>query len=89
MKLKVLMMQNPDEVFRDMVRLPEQWRIDTKGRPIPEGFICKLQSGTKSVLVAVRGTLITTPTIQSTRRRERRFPQSLGKNRIFAFAGFG
>ena len=43
------------DIYRDIARVPELYRIDSAGKPIPEGRICKVTVGTKSVLLSLRG----------------------------------
>jgi hypothetical protein len=44
-----------EEVYRDIVRVPESDRVDSHGRPIEEGRICKIKTGSKETYVIVRG----------------------------------
>lgn len=53
MKLTVHQLAKPD-VYRDLVRIPEIHRVDSKGK-VPEGRVCKLTANGKSLLVSVRG----------------------------------
>jgi len=48
-------MQKPDEVYRDMARVPEMHRIDAKGKPISEGCICYVKAGGRRILLSLRG----------------------------------
>ena len=43
------------DVYKDMARIPEAFRIDETGQTVPEGTICKVSAGGKSVLLALRG----------------------------------
>lgn len=64
-KLTVGIMQKPDEVYKDMARVPEIYRIDIRGLLIPEGRICKVTTGGRSVLLSLRGNAFdSSPTIQ-------------------------
>jgi hypothetical protein len=44
-----------EEVYRDIVRIPENARLDSAGKKIDEGRICKIKSGSKTAYVIVRG----------------------------------
>lgn len=44
-----------EEVYRDIVRIPEAVRLDEAGGTIDEGQICKIKSGRKTAYVIVRG----------------------------------
>jgi len=44
-----------DEVYKDMARIPEEYRKDHNGRTIPEGRICKLKADSFSTLLSLRG----------------------------------
>jgi len=44
-----------EEVYRDIVRVPESDRVDSHGQPIEEGRICKIKTGSKETYVIVRG----------------------------------
>lgn len=43
------------DVYKDLARIPEKYRIDHKGEPIPEGRICKVTVSGESVLLSLRG----------------------------------
>ena len=43
------------DVYKDIVRIPEAYRLDHKGKRIDEGAICKVAAATKSDLKIVRG----------------------------------
>jgi hypothetical protein len=43
------------DIYRDIARVPELYRIDSAGKEIPEGRICKVTVGAKSVLLSLRG----------------------------------
>ncbi len=44
------------DVYKDIARIPEVFRIDDKGQTIPEGTVCRVSApGGKSVLLALRG----------------------------------
>jgi hypothetical protein len=43
------------DIYRDIARVPELYRIDSAGKAIPEGRICKVTVGAKSVLLSLRG----------------------------------
>ena len=53
-KLTIHQLAKP-EVYKDLVRIPEIYRLDSKGKTIPEGAVCKITAKGKSVLVSVRG----------------------------------
>lgn len=44
-----------EDVFRDLVRIPEAQRLDRRERPIENGAICKITVRDKSILATVRG----------------------------------
>jgi hypothetical protein len=45
-----------EDVYKDLVRIPEIHRTDSKGIKIPEGTVCKLTvTASKSKLVCMRG----------------------------------
>jgi len=72
-KLAVRMMQNPDEVYRDIARVPEIHRIDVNRRPIPEGQICKVSTGGNSIRLSLRGNVLdSNPAIQIDERTRKR-----------------
>jgi hypothetical protein len=43
------------DVYKDMVRIPETYRVDFHQKPIKEGRVCKLSVDGVSHLVVVRG----------------------------------
>lgn len=43
------------DVYKDMARIPEKHRRDEKGKPIPEGRICRVRVGKRGILVSLRG----------------------------------
>lgn len=54
MKLRVHQAAKED-VYRDIVRIPEQYRLDAKGKIVPEGAICKISTSDKTAHCIVRG----------------------------------
>ncbi len=44
-----------EETYRDIVRIPEDLRLDSAGKTIDEGRICKIKTGSKTAYVIVRG----------------------------------
>jgi len=54
MKLKILASAKED-VYRDIVRVPEQYRIDERGAVVPEGSVCKLTVAGCAAYAIVRG----------------------------------
>jgi hypothetical protein len=46
-----------DDVYADTARVPEQHRLNSKGKKIGEGSICKVIVGDKSKLLSLRGDL--------------------------------
>jgi hypothetical protein len=44
-----------EDVYRDVIRIPEEYRLDTRGRRIPEGAVCKLWTSSASAYVILRG----------------------------------
>lgn len=58
-----------EDIYRDIVRVPEQYRRDKKGAIIPEGSVCKLTVAGRTVYVIVRGNIETIePTIRMDER---------------------
>src|SRR5712691_6187935 len=55
--MKLLVQKSsPDDVYQGMVRIPEKYRTDRKGKLVPEGVVCELTApGLGAVLVSVRG----------------------------------
>jgi hypothetical protein len=53
-RLRVLRTDQGD-VYRDIARVPEQFRTTQKGKIIPEGSVCRLSSGKRTALAVVRG----------------------------------
>lgn len=53
-KLKVQQSKEAD-VYRDLARIPEQFRKDHRGHKITEGSICQVQVGEHRALVILRG----------------------------------
>lgn len=48
-------MQNQNEVYKDMARVPQVHRIDRSRTTITAGRICCVKAGTKSILLSLRG----------------------------------
>lgn len=44
-----------EDVYRDIVRVPELYRKDFKGKTIPEGNVCKISSKNNSIFAIVKG----------------------------------
>jgi hypothetical protein len=46
-----------EDIYKDLVRVPEIYRLDSKGKHIPEGSICQITVATtgNSKLTSVRG----------------------------------
>jgi hypothetical protein len=44
-----------EEVYRDIVRIPEGHRLDTSGKLIPEGQVRRIKVGQKRAFVVLRG----------------------------------
>lgn len=55
MKLKICQAAKED-VYRDIVRIPEQYRLDASGKVLPEGDICRLSISGKITYCIARGT---------------------------------
>jgi len=58
MSLLTVKQASPKDVYRDIVRIPEQYRVGPRGETIPEGCVCRivlLKTG-KSGYAIVRGT---------------------------------
>jgi len=53
MRLEVAKIDEAD-VYKDTARVPEKHRLD-KNKPIPEGRICKVTTGKRSILLSLRG----------------------------------
>lgn len=56
MRLKVSAAQKED-VYKDIIRVSEQYRRDYKGRLIPEGTVCLIQVNSKKLYTILRGNL--------------------------------
>jgi hypothetical protein len=54
MKLKITQATKED-IYRDTVRIPEQYRVDANGKIVPEGSVCKICIADKSTYAIVRG----------------------------------
>lgn len=54
MKLKIRPIR-AEEIYRDFIRIPEQYRMDRTGKLVPEGTICRIFSGNRSCYGIVRG----------------------------------
>jgi hypothetical protein len=68
MKLMILASAKED-VYRDIVRVPEQYRIDENGAVVPEGSVCKLTVAGRAAYAIVRGyTESTEPSIRMDER---------------------
>lgn len=48
-------MADATDVYRDIVRIPEEHRKDKANETIPEGEVCKVTAGTRSAFVILRG----------------------------------
>lgn len=46
-----------DDVYTDAARIPQQYRLDSSGKKIREGRICKVDVGGKAKLLSLRGDL--------------------------------
>ena len=44
-----------EDVYRDIVRIPELYRKDSKGKTIPEGSVCEISAKTNSIFAIIRG----------------------------------
>lgn len=53
-QLRVLRTDQGD-VYRDIARVPEQFRKSPEGKQIEEGAVCKLKNGNRKALAIVRG----------------------------------
>lgn len=53
-KLKIIQAAKED-VYRDIIRIPEEHRLDINGKVVPEGSVCKICAADKSIYVIVRG----------------------------------
>ncbi len=54
LKLKVRPMPEED-VYKDIVRVPEAYRIDKKGRTIEESKVCRIEGTPRSSYAVLRG----------------------------------
>lgn len=54
MKFKVLECSSED-IYRDIVRIPQQHRLDAQGSVVPEGSVCKLTIADRTVYAIMRG----------------------------------
>jgi hypothetical protein len=54
MKLKVVAADR-DDIYKDIIRIPEPFRKDNRERTIPEGKLCKVRVMNKSVAAILRG----------------------------------
>src|SRR5882724_2764795 len=54
MKVKVVQIDE-EGVYKDLARVPENHRVDRRGRAISEGRICRVTTGGRSVLLSLRG----------------------------------
>lgn len=52
LEVKVL---SKDDVYKDIIRVPEKYRYDTKKRFIDEGSVCLIRVGSKNLYVIIRG----------------------------------
>lgn len=46
---------NAEDVFKDIIRVPEIYRKDNKGKIIPEGSVCDVSANQKNVTAILRG----------------------------------
>jgi hypothetical protein len=44
-----------EEVYRDIVRVPELYRTDARGRKIREGTVCRVRANGREAFVVLRG----------------------------------
>jgi len=44
-----------EDVYRDIVRIPEQFRLDTQQALVPEGSVCKIRTPKGTCYAIVRG----------------------------------
>jgi hypothetical protein len=51
----VIVQMHWNDVYKDWARIPERFRVDQRGQPIPEGRICKVWVGKRHVLLSLRG----------------------------------
>lgn len=56
MKLRVDRAQQED-VYRDFARISKDYRLDTTGKQIPEGDVCKIVASGRTAFVIARGDL--------------------------------
>jgi hypothetical protein len=59
-----------EDVYKDIARIPEQYRVDRSGRTISEGRVCRVSVRSKYSYVLLRGSqLHTGPTIRLDERK--------------------
>jgi hypothetical protein len=87
MKLKVSKILNSNEVFRDMARVSERYRVDPNTRPIEEGSICKVKVKTdkRSIRLALRGDEQDRDLIQVDDKTRKRLVLTVGTYADFEF----
>jgi len=84
MKLLVSKLSS-NEIYRDLVRIPEEYRLDRRSRPVEEGRVCSLfcaDTGNE-VFVVVRGSNRSEPIIGLDERTRNKLGVQSGKNYEF------
>lgn len=57
MSINLLIKKAPKEdVYKDIIRIPEKFRLDSTGKLVPEGSVCRIFVGKKDVYALMRGT---------------------------------
>lgn len=84
-------MLDSHEVYKDIARVPEKYRLGTDGQTIKEGDICKVTVGHRSILLSLRGD-VNNPECQSIQvdeRTRRALSVSIGDQADFQFQRVG
>ena len=48
---------NREDIYKDIARVPEPYRLDSRGLTIREGSVCKVSAGSRHSFVLLRGLL--------------------------------
>jgi len=88
-KLKVHQIAKVD-VYKDIVRIPEVYRIDKNGEPIEESTVCWIEGTVQRSVAALRGyTASTGPEIHMDERTRNRLGVKFGDQPNFTFIRAG
>lgn len=81
---------NPEDVYRDIARVPENYRKDFRGRAIKEGSVCLLSCGGRRSFVLLRGLPGSQePQIRLDERKRNELCLEAGKTAEFSFSKAG